>query len=292
MDKSVTKSLGSQITGAWEQFLEDLPQVLFVILQIVLAVLIARVLIVVIKRTGKRMIAKREKKEEDLTALHKYQTGVLTVCTVLRYCIYFMTVVTILSILNLMATVASVVAAAGVGGIVVGFGAQSLVQDFFSGLAMLFENQFAVGEYVKFDTGSGIVENITIRTTVLRAFTGETITIPNGIIHTVTNYSRGNITQFYEAHIAHGAKIESALQIMANVLEQYAAQNKETVVSCNTLGVESVHELGVELKYVAVTVSGAQWGVGRDLKRLIYEAFVREGIDTSHTRKLKMEDVS
>ena len=86
----------------------------------------------------------------------------------------------ILSILGLGTTVASLLATAGIGGIAIAFGAQTLVKDVVSGFFMLFEDEYSVGEYIDVDGEKGTVESISIRTTTIKKFTGELTTIPNG----------------------------------------------------------------------------------------------------------------
>ncbi|WHT48712.1 mechanosensitive ion channel family protein [Sporosarcina thermotolerans] len=108
----------------------------------------------------------------------------------LSYVVYFSAILAILQEFNI--DVKGLVAGAGVLGLAVGFGAQSLVKDVISGFFILFEDQFSVGDYVKIGTAEGMVEEIGLRTTKLKNFTGEIFILPNGTISQVVNYSMKN----------------------------------------------------------------------------------------------------
>ena len=108
----------------------------------------------------------------------------------LSYVVYFSAILAILSEFRI--DVKGLLAGAGVLGLAVGFGAQSLVKDVITGFFIIFEDQFSVGDYVKIGAAEGIVEEIGLRTTKIKSFTGEVHILPNGTISQVVNYSMKN----------------------------------------------------------------------------------------------------
>ena len=134
-------------------------------------------------------------------------------------------------------TVSSLLATAGIGGIALAFGAQNLVRDVVSGMFLLLENLYAVGEYIEIDSEKGTVEAITVRTTRIQRFTGETTTIPNGSITKVTNYSRGDHLAVIDMSISYEADIEKASALMQAEGLAYM-QNHDNIL-------EEPHVLGI-----------------------------------------------
>ncbi|MDR0326633.1 MAG: mechanosensitive ion channel family protein [Oscillospiraceae bacterium] len=110
--------------------------------------------------------------------------------SVVAYVVWFLAGIQILKV-GLLIDVTSILAAAGVLGVAVGFGAQSLVKDVITGFFLLFENQFSVGESVTVDGFTGTVEELGLRSTKIRGEEGEILIIPNGAIAKVVNHSRG-----------------------------------------------------------------------------------------------------
>ena len=116
-----------------------------------------------------------------------------TLGRVLRYVISvaIVLIVTLLILNQFGISIAPILGAAGVVGIAIGFGAQSLVRDYFNGIFLLLENQIAKGDVVTIVDKTGVVEDVTLRYVQLRDYEGSVHYIPNGLITTVTNMSRG-----------------------------------------------------------------------------------------------------
>ncbi|WP_337960997.1 mechanosensitive ion channel family protein [Caloramator sp. mosi_1] len=131
----------------------------------------------------------------------------------LRYTMYFVAAIWIFDI-------KTVIAVTGVAGVAIGFGAQNLVKDIISGVFILFEDQFAVGDYVVIDGLSGFVETIGIRVTKLRDFSGDLHIIPNGTISKVTNKTRGNMRALVDVDIAYEEDIDHAISVIKEVCEE------------------------------------------------------------------------
>ena len=181
MESFVEKAIGS-IKQFWDDLGARSGDILFAIVKIALIILAAYIAIVVFRRLSRRILKARAARKPGSAAARKAETVRTVVESVIKYAVYFVAFMSILGVLGLGTAVASLLAAAGIGGIVVAFGAQSLVKDVFSGLFLLFEGQYAVGDYIEVDGEKGTVTAITLRTTSLRRFTGEVVNIPNGNI--------------------------------------------------------------------------------------------------------------
>ncbi|HEV2150572.1 MAG TPA: mechanosensitive ion channel domain-containing protein [Longimicrobiaceae bacterium] len=179
--------------------------------------------------------------------------------------------------------VGPLLAGAGVIGLAVSFGAQSLVKDIISGLFILFENQYAVGDVIRLDTGiSGAVERMTLRVVVLRDVFGVVHIVPNGEIKRVSNLTRTWSRVVLDVGVAYKEDVDRVMEVMRDVgREMYEDPEwkhflvEEIVVP----GVEAFAESSVNIRIMAKTVPLKQWDVGRELRRRLKRRFDAEGIE-------------
>ena len=195
----------------------------------------------------------------------------------IKYIVYFAAVLMILAELGV--NTASLIAAAGVGGVAVGFGAQSLVKDIISGFFILFEDQYAVGDYVQIGDSMGTVVELGLRTTKIKAYTGEVNIIPNGEINRVTNYSRSNHLAMVDMGIAYETDIEKAIQVMTDVAGEYAAENDNIVAPPEVIGVMSFDASSITLRAIMWTAPMQHWGIEREMRKRYKAAFEQHGIE-------------
>lgn len=173
----------------------------------------------------------------------------------------------------------TLLASASVLGVALGFGSQSLVKDIIGGFFILFENQFAVGEYIKAGEFSGTVEEIGLRATRLRDWGGEFHIIPNGNISAVTNYSRGKMRALVDVHIPYDEDLDRAIEVMRSVCEEITLEFGEKIVEPPTVqGITQFGERNAILRVIGYTVPDEQWGLERELRRRIHKAFLQAGI--------------
>ena len=183
----------------WFQTIEnnlsvDLTAMIWNIGKIILILLVGRLFVVLLQRLVKRILKKTAEKNRLSSFSQRIDTFQSVICSVIKYVIYFFVITSILGVLGLSATVSSLLATAGIGGVAIAFGAQGLVKDIITGLFLLFEDQFTVGETVQIDGEKGVIEAITLRSTRIRKPSGEITTVPNGSITKVTNFSRATKT--------------------------------------------------------------------------------------------------
>ena len=173
-------------TSTATSFFAGLPMLLTKLIMAGIAVFVGAILIRVGRRTISSIMHKRG--ERGIATLQQISTLKSLVTSIFNYIMYFIIVTTVLSLFGVNVT--SLLAVAGVGGIAIGFGAQTLIQDVISGLFIWVEGSISVGDIVSINGLDGVVESIAIRTTVIRNFNGNVFVIPNGDIRTLTNMSR------------------------------------------------------------------------------------------------------
>lgn len=176
----------------------------------------------------------------------------------------------------------ALLAGAGLVGLAIGFGAQSLVKDVISGLFVLVENQYGKGDVVNIAGVGGMVEDVNLRRTLLRDLDGAVHSIPNGEISVASNltraYSRINMT----VPVAYGEDLDRVFEVINRVgteLAQHEAWRKDITSAPQVLGVEGFGESGVTIRILGETQPVRQWDAMRELRLRLKKAFDAEGIE-------------
>lgn len=179
-------------------------------------------------------------------------------------------------------SVAPILGAAGVVGIAVGFGAQSLVKDYFTGFFLLLENQIRLGDVVDVGGKSGLVEEMTLRYLRLRDYSGNVHYIPNGTISTVTNMSLGHAFAVIDISIAYSEKIDRVIDVMRQVgleLRTMPAFAPNILEELEIAGVEQWAESAVMIRCRFKVAPLQQWAVRREYLQQLKARFDSEGIE-------------
>lgn len=174
------------------------------------------------------------------------------------------------------------IAGAGIVGIALGFGAQTLVRDFLSGLFMLAEDQYGVGDTVDLGEASGVVEEIRLRTTRLRDLNGTVWFIPNGEVRRVANKSQHWARAVLDIAVAYEADLDLATRVIketADSLWRQSAPEAPILEEPQVLGVEALGESSVSIRLVLKVDPGEQWAVARLARRRIKDALDAAGIE-------------
>ncbi len=180
-------------------------------------------------------------------------------------------------------SIAPILGAAGVVGIAVGFGAQSLVKDVFSGFFLLVENQLRVGDVVEIAGKAGSVEELSLRRTKLRAYDGSVHFISNGLITTVTNLSTEFAYAVVDVQIPYDQDVDRAYRLMRQAAEDLRASPDCSAKMLGELEIAGIEQLGDGWMQVRARVKTApleQWSVRRELLRHLKLTFEREGAPT------------
>lgn len=179
-------------------------------------------------------------------------------------------------------SIAPILGAAGVVGLAVGFGAQSLIKDYFNGFFILLENQIRQGDVVEVGGKGGLVEDITLRYVRLRDYEGNVHYIPNGLITTVTNKSRGYANAVIDVSIAYRENIDEVCEVMREVAGQLRASETfgaKILDDIEIAGVQDWADSAIILRCRFKTVALEQWGVRREFLRRMKDAFDARGIE-------------
>lgn len=190
-----------------------------------------------------------------------------------------------LAILMVLATfieIGPLLAGVGVLGLAVSFGAQSLVKDLIAGAFMLVEGQFAVGDVVRVKDTAGMVEKITLRTTVLRDIQGVVHIIPNGTVETLSNLTKSWSRAVLEIGVAYKEDVDRVMAVMLDEALQMAEDPdwKPLIVEEPVVpGVERFDDSAVTIRVTFKTLPLKQWDVAREYRRRIKNRFDAEGIE-------------
>jgi small-conductance mechanosensitive channel len=178
--------------------------------------------------------------------------------------------------------VGPLLAGAGVVGLAISFGAQSLVKDVISGLFILFENQFGVGDVVRIEGVSGAVERMTLRIVVLRDVHGVVHVVPNGQITKVSNLTRSWARVVLDVGVAYREDPDRVIEVLKEVGAEMHADDAWSAMileAPEVPGVESFMDSAVNVRITAKVLPLKQWEVARELRRRIKQRFDREGIE-------------
>lgn len=173
-------------------------------------------------------------------------------------------------------------ASAGVAGIAIGFGAQSLIKDTLNGLFIVLEDQFNNGDVVKVGGVSGTVEDLNMRRTVLRDLDGIVHIIPNGQITIVSNYTREWARVNLNVPVAYSTNLDKAAEVINRVGREMTADPEfaPLIISApQVLRVDKFGDSGIEIKILGDTKPMKQWMVTGELRRRLKKAFDQEGIE-------------
>ncbi len=179
-------------------------------------------------------------------------------------------------------SLAPILGAAGVVGLAVGFGAQSLVKDYFTGFFLLFEDQIRTGDVVKVADIGGLVEDITLRHVRLRDYDGTVHFIPNSLITTVSNLSRGHAQAVCDIGVAYREDLDQVFAVMhatADALRADKAFAPRILERLELAGVERWDDSAVVVRCRFKVAPLAQWDVRREFLRRLKRAFDEHGIE-------------
>ena len=250
--------------------------------KIVLIFLFIKILVLLINKLINKTLKNR--KSAHLLNTKRSNTVAEILKTLVKYILYFLGIVISLEMFNINTT--SILATAGIGGIAIGFGAQSLVKDIITGFFIFFEDQYSVGDLVQIGVFQGNVEELGLRVTKLRDFSGELHIIPNSNIQIVTNKTRGPMRALVKISIAYEENINHVVSILEKVCEEIKQANESILEGPSVLAVSNLGEYGVDITIVAKTNPGEQWAAEREIRKSVKEAFDRENIEIPYPKRI------
>lgn len=236
---------------------------------------------IVSKITGKTM------KDADKLGNDEKSRQIKTSMTVThsanRYIVYIIAIILSLKVIGLGEEVSSAIVAAGIGGLVLSFGAQSIVKDMLAGLFLLFERQFYVGDYVKINQYEGTVNSIALRVTYLDC-AGKRVIIPNGEIRDVVNYSKCDNMAIINVPIPYDADTNKVIKMIQKVVDKYQKEHKDILTDKKAVinGISSLEDTHVIIGFSLETKPLKHFVVQKELLLLIKEELRKNKVYLSH----------
>lgn len=276
-------------TGAWLMG-APLKILVTVVLAVVARWLAHRAITKAVAASIARSEASREKRDHkralgkpSLVASERYRQRTLTMGSLLRsiatIVIATVSMLTVLALLGI--PLAPLLASAGVGGVALGFGAQALVRDYLSGIFMILEDQYGVGDFIDTGEAVGTVEEVTLRVTRLRDLDGVVWYVRNGEIIRIGNRSQGWSTVMVDLPFSYQEDVDRVIGIITDAVSRMKDDGHWSEVLRETpsvLGVETITAGTVTVRVFATCTPNENWGIQREIRRRVKEAFDREGI--------------
>ena len=233
-------------------------------------------------KLGKKIIAglTRRRSKNSKVNSQRSETFRSIITSIFSYIMFFILVTIILNIFGVDVT--SLLAAAGVVGIALAFGAQTLVKDLLAGLFIWGEGTIAVGDLVSINDLDGTVESITIRTTSIRNYNGNIYNIPNGDIRTITNMSRGFKRAIVNVPCPYEESQERLVSMVKEEMEIAAKEVEGIRTVPDVMSIVAFDKNSVRLQVAVVCPVGEHWRIEREIRTRIKARFDREGIVMPH----------
>lgn len=237
-----------------------------------------RVLAIILRRI------ERSAASADPSTVSLHEQRIATILSLVRSVgIVIIVVITLFMLLSAFGVnIGPLLAGAGVVGLAISFGAQSLVKDIISGLFILFENQFGVGDVIRVQDVSGRVEKMTLRVVVMRDVQGVVHIVPNGEILRVSNLTRAFSRAVLEIGVAYKEDADHVMDVMRDVgrrLWEDPEWKPLLTEEPSVPGIESFGDSSVNIRMIATTLPLKQWDVARELRRRLKRRFDQDGIE-------------
>ena len=252
---------------------------------IIIILVVAKIVLSVINKLIEKALTPLKKSKNYKKRISRANTLIPLLQSVSKYVIYFISGVMVLRELGVDTT--AIIASAGVIGLAVGFGAQSLVKDVLSGAFLLFEGIISVGDSVNVGEHSGTVEVIGLRNIHLRKYSGELRVIPYGEVASFGNFNKGYMRAIVKVGVAYEQDVEKGMKALEEIADKWAEENKDIVLEAPIVqGVLSLGSSEVTLRVSIKVKPMTHWGAERELKRRIKDTFDKKGIEIPFPRQV------
>ncbi|MBP7164399.1 MAG: mechanosensitive ion channel family protein [Firmicutes bacterium] len=271
------------------RFTEGTSALVSSLIRIGMIVLISALIMRVVSKLIDRLFQSRENEQRALIRDNRRLMTLRTVIkSLVRYAVYFIGGIMVLGELGV--NTSGLVAGAGIAGVALGFGAQNLVRDVLTGFFILFEDQFAVGDYVSISGVSGVVEDIGLRVTKVRDFAGQLHVVPNGSINLVTNFRGRAMRVMFDVQVPYSTDVELAIRALQDAFDSHRESMPEIVDGPTVLGVQDLGDSGIALRVWATAQPMQQWSLERQLKLLVKKVFDNNDISVAYPHRYVIID--
>lgn len=251
------------------------------LLYVAVLFVLAQILIRVISKAARRAMRPVQRRGNPLHS-RKTKTVARLLFSVVKFVLLSIWAMTSLGIFGV--NMSAILATAGIGGVAIGFGAQTLVKDFIGGFFLILEDQLSIGDYVTIAGKDGIVEDIGLRTTRIRDFSGELHAIPNGEIRIVTNRSRNDQRAMVVFSVSYSADIDRAIDVLNTAIREALMGDDAVLEGPSVLGVTSLAESAVMITTIAQTKPMEHWRVERTMRTAGKRALDEAGIEIPYAK--------
>lgn len=256
-----------------------------VVLKIIAIIILSRILVSIVQAAVNQVFRHRQGNKLQLEQ-RRVDTMRVLVNNVAQYTIYFLALLMVLQQMGI--DLRPVLVSAGVLGLAVGFGAQSLVRDVITGFFIIFEDQFAVGDFVTINNMTGTVQEIGLRITRIRSWTGEVFIFPNGTINQVTNFSLANTLAVVDVSVAYEEDLKQVESILKDIMTQVKTELPDVVADPQILGVQALGPSEVVMRITAECKPNTHHGVSRNMRAMIRTEFTKRGIQIPYQKIVAM----
>lgn len=245
-------------------------KIALVALYFVIAMILVKIIGIVISRLARKKYDKL--RTIDAKRLKTVLSVLKSFATVIIIFTWFLSALKIFGV-----NTSAIITTAGIGGIAISFGAKSLVEDIISGVFLMLEDSFVIGDDITVAGKSGNVEKIGLRTTTIRDYNGELHVIPNGEIRVVTNRNKNIQRALITVPIAYDADAQMAMDVLTEALKK-VDDDHAVIENVSVWGITDFNNNGVVISCAAKTVPGEQWRIERLMRQVALEELRRNKI--------------
>ncbi len=250
--------------------INTLGKVALVLLYFIIAILVVKVIGLAISRLARKKYDKL--RTIDAKRLKTVLSVLKSFATIIIIFTWFLSALRIFGV-----NTSAIVTTAGIGGVAISFGAKSLVEDIISGIFLMLEDSFVIGDDITVAGKTGNVEKIGLRTTTIRDYNGELHVIPNGEIRVVTNRNKNIQRALITVPIAYDADAQMAMDVLTKALEK-VNDDHAVIENVSVWGITDFNNNGVVISCAAKTIPGEQWRIERLMRQVALEELRRNKI--------------
>ena len=271
----------------WKFFITSLNRWLItdfisILILILLLIIVLRVTSSLVRRLKsillKRMVYREE--EPDMEAEKRLNTLMGVLRKILSVVVWTIFIMIFLEKINI--NIIPILSAAGIVGLAVGFGAQELVRDFISGFFILLEDGIRAGDVVTLNGTTGTVEKMELRTITRRDSMGVVHIFQNGKVNTISNMTKGWSAVRFDIRVAYKENLAKVMEVMQQVGDEMYAEDEyksNMLASVEVSGLNNFGDSALEIRARIRTRPGKQWGIGREYRKRLKEAFDKHNIE-------------
>lgn len=260
-------------------------------ISVILVILFAKIILSLLRKLINKLLDGKMVQKSNVS-IRKVDTISKAIYSVIRVIIIFIAVTMILDIFGI--NTSTLIATAGVGGVAIALGTQTLIADFIKGILIILDDKIRVGEWVKIAGVEGEVEALDFRVTKLRDFDGSLHIIPNSEISTVQNYNRGFMVSETSFSVSYDTSLKEIKDLVEKVSKDLLARKEYKNAfdeEFEIFEIKDLNDFSYKVRIIASVKAGLQWEIARQARTLIKEEMERRKIKSSLVRWDKNEEI-